>query len=86
MSYTPIFGEDMQKLISEREGAQNPPRPLYITIREMAETCASLLAATVQPEKNVDLRAEFAVAFTATFKKGYFESLAYLDDMERKLK
>lgn len=86
MSYKPIFGEDLQRLISDRERAQNPPRPFHTTIRELADSCASLLAATVQPEKNEDLRAQFVIAFTSYFKKGYFESLNYLDKIEMGLK
>ena len=86
MAYTPIFGEDMMQLIVDRERLQNPPRSFSITMREMAETCGSLIAATIQPTKDEYKREGFGDLFIKYFIDGYKKSLQELDTIEKNVK
>jgi hypothetical protein len=82
-AYIPLFGEKMCELIINTN--KENPRDLKLVMREMAETCASIVAPSVQSNHDPITRKKVAELFVAYFMQGYENNLKYLDDIESKL-
>jgi hypothetical protein len=82
-SYTPIFGEKMCELIINSN--KEHPRDLRLVMREMADTCASIVAPSIQSNRDKDFRMKIGELFVSYFLQGYQKNLEYLDSLEDKI-